>query len=80
MGTCRSCRSRAVLTLTESRYVRPWHQRLAAGFDPQVARTASCSACSATYPVRLTDLTADAAAGRGAAGGAARDWDYSRTG
>jgi len=64
LADCRSCRQVAVITVNESRYVATWSERLSGRVDPQATRTATCSTCGVTYPVRSTDRTAAPAAGR----------------
>lgn len=78
-GTCLSCHAEATLVVKESRYERGWRHRLDARFDPQASRTATCSQCTETYPIRMTDDTAAGGSRRGEGEGLHRDWDYQRT-
>jgi len=61
---CVRCHELATLTVWEHRYARRWSDLLTTRFDAGAIRTATCSACSTTYPVRSTDGTAVAAAAR----------------
>lgn len=75
-GRCASCGCDAVLRLTESAVRR---RSLLSPHDPQRARTATCSVCGRTYPVRADDATPAAAAGRRDGPrqiGSGRDWAY----
>ncbi len=79
VARCRRCDELATLTVHESRYVRSWTQLLNRTFDAAVSRTASCSACGRTYPIRSTDRTPEKAGRRQSSGGAhaaGRDWSY----
>jgi hypothetical protein len=82
---CACCGADAVLLVVESRL----HRVMPIGrFDPQVSRTASCSACRQTYPIRATDDGPTQASARAqiktgrhreravAEIGAGRDWAY----
>ena len=64
LGRCLRCGEIATLTVVEHRYVRRWTELFDTRFDAAASRTASCSACASTYPVRRTDLSAVPAAAR----------------
>jgi hypothetical protein len=88
-AVCACCKQSATLRITETRL----HRIVPIGrFDPQVSRTATCSACCETYPIRSTDVRPNAAAardGRARPGrhrqgaihqiGDGRDWSYSES-
>jgi hypothetical protein len=63
-GACACCYADAQLQFRESRFVRTWRDWFDRGFVPQIQRTASCSACGSTYPIRATDPTPVAATRR----------------
>lgn len=63
-GVCACCFADTELHMRESRFVRTWRNRFDRSFVPQVQRTAHCSECKSTYPVRASDPTPAAAAKR----------------
>lgn len=79
LARCLRCGELAMITVVETRYARRWGQVFDRGFDAAPARTARCSACATTYPVRRTDVTARPAAVRGTSDDASgREWAYGR--
>ena len=77
---CVRCGDVATLTIREFRYSRGWTELLRPRFDAAVSRSATCSSCATTYPVRSTDRTAGGAGARGRRDEAqvpgARDWRH----
>ena len=64
LGVCACCYADVDLRLTESKLVRTWRDQFDRSFVSQVQRTASCSSCGSTYPLRSSDLTPVPAAKR----------------
>jgi hypothetical protein len=77
-GTCACCHHVSELRLRDSRSTRTMRDLFDRHFDQHVQRTATCTGCGSTYPVRATDRTpvraARRAPGQRPAGSTGRDW------